>query len=471
MKKTVSCIIALMLFLFAVSSVLTVGSLADFEISRDDAVALINEAVDLRHNIGGDLFCGFDWENTEVRHLERTVYGFRRVAEGYSLEELKRRVDNTFVSKTAEDIKNHLSFDADYNYETIDDEVFYIFFNYNDSVYRETRTSVWFEPEEVSEKIELIKSGGRQYAVVPAHKQIKAHDMSTNLTPVEGYNRVSDFDVLVYFENENGSWKISDVDFSNMIFMYDDNEDLKGDLTVDIAKKLITASVYELYYYTRFEPAVHLHTGGMDCGPFEMVNNRLNVMRMEGNLRDFSTWEAYATEFCTKDISEKILKFDTAAGLIIRDGSITRSSRTDNISYEIDFEFGDWDYPQTSALRDIADSIISVNLTNENEATVLYKFMSFNNGFCSDVYREEVLSFELTKTDGSWKISGGDFVEKLDSLYESKYPDMETNGWSKLVQRDNPGTGINDDVMGSFPGVVLLFSLVLIVLRRRENRL
>ncbi|MCR5694382.1 MAG: hypothetical protein K6G89_05355 [Clostridia bacterium] len=212
-----------------------------------------------------------------------------------------------------------------------------------------------------------------------------------------------DLTVRVFLANENGSWKVSSYDNSQMLLTADPELMKSDDFSGEMALEALKAVIMEGYYYTSI--------AGSAANTYYELGGGTTFL--EGSLALPETWKQYLAGFSTSEIADKVLfKNDT---LKLRDDGLMERNKTRGT---IDM------YLSANALS--ADRL-TVTAKGDGKATCVYNFGHSRKDICS-------LTVEFSKTDNGWRISGGDFVEKLQgAFFAESNPDTSDSGIFAIV--------------------------------------
>ena len=318
---------------------------------------------------------------------------FLPVDERYTPDNVKNAIRDTFVADLAEKVISEASGFFDEYIE--EDDRFYHRVDLGRAIDPGTEPYVFFKPEEF-DSIEIVSAGENlAKASVPAHRHI--------VSLIDAAPRQESFNITFVFKCENGEWKISGVDFMPAVFTVLPNDiDLSGDFSEETAKTLIEAAVFNLYNYIvcgGYEP----HTAYSNESSRLVTDSRTYVL-LEENIGDSGAWRQYAESCCTQEIYSKILQ------------SGTRNYREEGgKSYASSYYISDASFD----LKKLDSSQIELVSQTANTAKVVYNYIHSPAGsFDLDGEWPSVpVTVEFTKTGNGWRVSGGDFIEKLNDSF------------------------------------------------------
>lgn len=367
-------------------------------------------------------------------HTVKTHWLYYPVADGWSPDEVKQRLKNIMVSSLADKIIDSSdSFFEDY--ADIDGKVCFRLrqgFQYGYT----TPTRVYFEESDL-ENIRIVSDGpGKATVFVPSHRYER--------TLIEFDSRIKDFDVAVRLVKEDGKWKISGMDcFASMLSAREVPNDGSSELDDEIIINSVKAAIFDLYYYFTIG-GCELDTDGFPSEKSITVERTSESGKtysyyksIEGDAGYISGWREFAEKHCTAEMAERLLRLD--GPVAERDGSLFVSI----ITY-CSAEFS----PKKVTL-----DRISVNRIAPDRAVVNFLFPVSGLGGIEYDYLIKTLSLEieLSRTADGWRVSGGDFIDKLDAEFSSA-----------IIR--NPGTG------GFNVTPILLACVLLLTVVKKKQR-
>jgi len=357
------------------------------------------------------------------------------VKDGYDPESVKQKIRSVYASSYAEEI---IEKDCDFFYYYFWDENEELWYYYYPMGAQSSRFHFESAQEfdlETPNSIRILSCENNK-AVVRVHghwnKYLYPNDVEVYSTP--------SFDVDFYFVYEAGKWKISGANYAQMILSISDDITLEGEFSKEIAKTAISGAIYDVYYYSAMGYG-KLYTFGVGT---KIIEKRIGIkkvgyLELEGNLSKLDFWKSYAGKFCTKEIADKLTQFGSISSLssVFLYDNDTIYSRVGGGNCALDrcYDFV-FDY--------LTDDNIAVEDIDNQHAKVSFTYDCLTS-------RGEKVSTKLTilfaKENGEWKISGGDFIDKLDEYY----------GYER---QSNVNTGDNSAIL--FIVVTLLIALSVI---------
>ena len=353
---------------------MTVYSHADSSFpSEQELEELVDDALLVRSIMGGRRY-PWDYENiepalevTEEKNGVVFKYIYRPALEGLDADGIKEFVRRTLTGKYAEEVLNrNASFFDDFRY--IDGKLYFrewgytLLHGYKD--YRRDESKDIIVVEKTDEK-----------AVI---------DVSF-LPDTDGRQDVT---VRLFLAKENGAWKISAYDNKNMLLTGDAEKMKQEALSREMAAEAVKAVIMEGYYYTSLN--------GKDTDTLYELDSPYDIL--EGTLAYPDTWKEYLAGFCTSGVAEQIL-FKNSALKLRSDGLLERTGTGCEISLY-------------SSIHGFNADRLTITKAGDNAATCEYLLGHGDKEIC-------MLTIEFSKTDTGWRISGGDFAEKIQAKYYS----------------------------------------------------
>ena len=403
--------------------------------SSDTVKDILREALDLRRGMGY-MFTWYEGieDPDQIPHIAEcynkvityNVFGedggrkevsrefsFYPVKEGYGPDDIRQKLRELFTENAAETIIDG-SEDFFKWYTTIDGKTCYRLLRGQPGGYS-SPSRVYFDEQDL-QNIRTVPAGeGKATVYVPSHRYERLI--------VDFESRVPDFETAVFFEFENGKWRISGADlFSSLLSPKSDAGD-PAELSTDTIINCIKASVFDLYYYFSVG-GCELETDGFSTGNAINVKSTIegktsyNIYRsIEGSAGYLSKWREYAYRYCTEDLSQRLLRLD---------GPVTEH---DGKLYNTIFTHCSAEFSPKKVTADR----IRITRQDDDHAVVEYVFPVSGLGTVSfdDPIKLLPLEFEFTRTEDGWKISGGDFIDKLDGEYVS----------IRITDTGDPGSG------------------------------
>lgn len=367
-------------------------------------------------------------------HTIKTGLDHYPVADGWSPDEVKQRLKNIMVSSLADKIIDSSGEFFEW-YAEIEGKMCYKLLRGFQYGYT-TPTRVYFEESDL-ENIRIVSDGpGKATVFVPSHRYER--------TLTEFDSRIKDFDVAVRLVKEDGKWKISGMDcFASMLSAREVPNDGSSELDDEIIINSVKAAIFDLYYYFTIG-GCELDTDGFHSEK-PIIAERMKdgekryytYRRIEGDAGYISRWREFAAKFCTAEMADKLLRLD--GPVEERNGNLFMTNNT-----YCSAEFS----PKKATL-----DRISVNRIAPDRAVVNFLFPVSGLGGIEYDYLIKTLSLEieLSRTADGWRVSGGDFIDKLDAEFSSA-----------IIR--NPGTG-------SFNVTPILLACVLLltVMKKRSS--
>ena len=453
MKRSIPiAMVAFAVLLIVLPSNLISSRASEDVIERQDAIALVRTAIELRTSMG----MGFQWyeggasrdffEKSDISDRIRPVnkpeqypfHSFFKVKDGYDPASIKQLITETFTNKIAESIIENSKTFFDLYYEE-NGVWFYGYYYGGDKFSFEDgdRPYTYFEPAEIEDMKILKNIEGNAIVSVPVHRNYnECFDGSPENARIKT-------EVLFFLSNSSGKWKIDGTDFSNMIFRADKSVPSDGELTEAFVRESIIAVVCDLDSMLRLNAYNRLCTYGLgkELGQHKIFTTSkydppivdgdtviesitlpdLSYNILEGNLADVSTWEDYANCFCTEAATAHILEFDYTDRRVFMNKGKYLTFMRDLAPEKLYFL-----YPEASVsynimavsaqygLQNIADDKITINTIDETHAEVVYEFRPYVvEG--SDIKKTDPLttSIQYLKTENGWRINSTEFIDEL----------------------------------------------------------
>ena len=505
MKRLVPFILVTVAILITVlpSNLISANASGDI-LEKDEAVALIQTAVELRTNMG----MGFQWyeggaskdfflDNIDTSDRIRPVnkpeqypyHSFFKVKDGYDPVSVKQLITDTFTDKIAGSIieNSKTFFDLYYQENGI---WFYGFYRSGNTFSFEDgdRPYTWFEPAEIDGLKILENAAGHAVVSVPVHRN---YNQYFDGNPE---NARVNTEVIFYLGNSSGKWKIEGADFSNMIFRADKNVPSDGELTEAFVRESIIAAVCDLDSMIKLNAYNRLCTYGRgnELGQNKIYTYRENTTTgadggtavertvysdfsyniFEGNLADIGVWKNYANNFCTEETTSHILDFGyTDRRVFINEGRyLTFMSGLDpeKLYFLYPEAVVTYDIMTVSAqygLKNVPDDKITIKTTDDTHAEVIYEFRPFVvMGYEVKELDSLTTTIQYLKTENGWRINSTEFIDKLNETIIS-HARFELNNLNTVVENpvvSAPDTGDSAPVVFSCVTVLLLAAGLLI---------
>lgn len=376
--------------IFVVVVILLIGILCNFVYSdegsftKDLAADKLEKAIHIYH--AAAVMSHDYWFDDSTSKMPGNN-NFLLLKDQYSFDNIKEWTNDTFVSPVADIVIKGLQ----KHYRVYDDK------SYFQGGFAPQNYLLGY-PSDAKSLKELITviSSNESEAII----SVKT-DYSSDIERVE--NRKPS--VKVFFKKDKGIWKISGSDNSELVFFADRGLDISGELTKDIIVNAIVASVYDLYYYTRF---------GSTALSIQDIDNQdkievggIHYSLLSGGYNLPKDWTDYANKFSDSSMIEKLLKFDKA--LLEKDGKIYCKTWARWYLGKID-SLG-------MAFHTIPNDIESrytLNTISDTVSKVDYKFTD-----------SLTVTLEFTKYSEGWKLSGGNFVDELDEATMEEIKELD----------------------------------------------
>lgn len=386
----------------------------------------------------------FQWFDAELNDSSRDIIvknypGYnvevhlKPVRDGYDQEGVKRLVSETFTGSLAENYLNS-SFSERF-FEKYHEENGALYYPWFIGAQVKDHTGLVLNDEDIDAL--TISDDGK--ALVHTKYFPHFHEELSKVTTV-----------IFSFEKEDGVWKVSGMDSTEALFgLYDETIDLSS-FSVELAKTEIMTVVGEIYRLAHVDGDVFGTSIGLrDLQPSEpekVDKFGETFYRINGALGSTETWLNYCSRFTTGEIADLIVKGGQYC--VDVDGRMFYRSRTDLCEQYLKMSFDENVSPEIISAGD-ESATVKVSLP-------LSIMDSFGNS--NDVNAE--LIFEFASVNGRWIITGGDFIEKLDSLYALNTGSTETKA-------GQPDTG--DDGNAALLIAVVMLALAVVVLRKNRR--
>ncbi|MBO4326954.1 MAG: hypothetical protein J5950_06760 [Clostridia bacterium] len=380
------------------------------KITREEAKQLIRDGYNIVNSMKGY----FEWyevghgsltaslANSFTRLLpdEQTVRFVRPVMEGYDEAGVRALVNATFLPKIAEYLNRNETFYS--KYRTLENGRTYYYYPEGAQIdyYRNFRLS-----EEDLDSLVLDEQAGTGWLIT------KAIDMYS------GDTKDRDVIIKVSFKWNNG-WKLASMDAADAALReYATGFEAK-EFSVDNARRIIETVVCDLYMWTRvdteglLEESIFEFKESVLSEPEHVYRGARQFDRIAGTMADPQIWHDYAARFLTESMADRILNGGNY--LLFTDRAVYAWTN-----------YGDY--------RDLFGSyvtdrfVLEVLSATDTRATVrlsgwdIASYSSWNLKTINDSML--VLDFEFELVGGVWKISGGNFIDRLDAVFT--YPETE----------------------------------------------
>lgn len=374
------------------------------KITREEAKQLIRDGYNIVNSMKGY----FEWYEGDHSSLSASLAqsftrrisegGFvRPVMEGYDEAGVRALVNATFLQEVADYLNSNETFYS--KYRTLENGRRYYFYQQGAQIsyYRNFRLS-----EEDLDSLVLDEKNGTGWLIT------KAIDMYSGDT--------KDRIIKVSFKWENG-WKLASMNTADAALReYASGFEAK-EFNVDNARRVITTVLCDLYMWSRVGTEglqeVSLFDGVLPNSPERVYRGARTFERVVGTLSDPGLWRGYAGRFLTEPLADRILNGGNY--LLFTDDAVYY---WDDYTNERDM-FSDY---AASGFKlevlNVSDTRATVRLTGWDFA---WRYTSRTGKAIDDDFLK--LDFELELVGGVWKISGGNFIDRLDVVFT--YPETE----------------------------------------------
>lgn len=382
------------------------------KISREEAKMLIRDGVDIVYSMWGyfrwyegGLDSDYNFANLKnsfgfrVYRENGTARLYRPVKEGYDAQGVKTLVNKTFVKDIAAAFNSNDQF---YDTFTVDENGI----SYFGSPYG-AQYSYYYNfafTEEDLDNLVLDEKTGTGWLRT---KNIGMYDTDS---------REGEVTISVSFVWENG-WKLASMNTADAALReYASGFEAK-EFNVDNARRIITTVLCDLYMWTRVGTEglqeVSLFDGVLPNSPERVYRGARTFERVAGTLSDPGLWRGYADRFLTGSMTDRILNGGNY--LLFTDDAVYY---WDDYSNERDM-FSDY---AASGFKlevlNVSDTRATVCLSGWDFA---WRYTSRTGKAIDDDFLK--LDFEFELVGGVWKISGGNFIDRLDVVFT--YPETE----------------------------------------------
>ena len=231
-----------------------------------------------------------------------------------------------------------------------------------------------------------LANGFREYKRVE-DGSLKVTERTGNAATVE-VRFLPDINVRIFLVKEDEKWKIAGYDCREVLLNANGETMRTESFSEVVALEAIDAVIMEGYYYTGLNDQstdTYYELGGAN-------------LLLEGSLAYPKTWENYLQQFATPELVKQVLFQND--GLKLRgDGLLERSSRRGNI-----------DIYSIAEMNGVSRERLKIDSVNDREALCTYRLGYGNKEICT-------ITVEFTKTDDGWRLSGGDFVDKMKDCF------------------------------------------------------
>jgi hypothetical protein len=380
------------------------------KITREEAKQLIRDGYNIVNSMKGY----FEWyevghgsltaslANSFTRLLpdEQTVRFVRPVMEGYDEAGVRALVNATFLPKIAEYLNRNETFYS--KYRTLENGRTYYFYPQGGQInyYRNFRLS-----EEDLDSLVLDEQAGTGWLITKA------------MYMYEHAAKDRDIIIKVSFKWDNG-WKLASMDAADAALReYATGFEAK-EFSVDNARRIIETVVCDLYMWTRvdteglLEESIFEFKESVLSEPEHVYRGARQFDRIEGIMADPQIWHDYADRFLTEPLADRILNGGNY--LLFTDKAVYAWTN-----------YGDYRHLFGSYVTD--RFVLEVLSASDTRATVrlsgwdVASYSSRNVRSIDDGLL--TLDFEFERIGGIWKISGGNFIDRLDAVFT--WPETE----------------------------------------------
>ena len=335
--------------------------------SANELEKLVDNALLVRSILGAGRY-PWDYESGELSSIqvkeERNgilfSYIYRPIIDGFDETGIKKLVNDTLSEEFAGDVlaRNRAFFE---DFKEIDGAMYFREWGYT------------------------LCNGYREYKRDSA-ADIVVVEKSTENAVIE-VHLIPDLTVRLSLVNENGTWKVSSYDADKLLLTGNPELMKADDFSEEAALEAVKAVIMEGYYYTSLNG--HATDAYYELGGGSKL--------LEGSLAQPETWRQYLKGFASDGIADKVL-FKNDMLKLRSDGLLERRS-------EKGCGIGIY-----QSVQGFAANRLTVTSADASNATCIYSFGYGDKEICS-------LTIEFTRSGGRWLISGGDFYEKIQSVY------------------------------------------------------
>ena len=188
-------------------------------------------------------------------------------------------------------------------------------------------------------------------------------------------------------DNGPGRWKICGTDWSSVI-LDAQAPDNRTELSEELIRNAVRALVDDVYImFSSYDPLDDVPLLRYR-EPERIEAGGVKYLRAYYGLEDRSVFEAFLADFCSDEMTALLLAGQNA---IERDGKLYFR-----------------EYAPCRVSPDIYRSISSFNYTVRDGGNADEKLVTFDQ-----------LTFVFSKTAEGWKVTGGDFIDRLDAIFET----------------------------------------------------
>lgn len=377
---------------------------------KDEAIMLIRDAVNIVRGYkgafqwyaGGTEGNGFSDNFGITLDSDNIARIYRPVIDGYDAEGILALINKTFTPDVAAAFSK--------NYQTlfdlrmrVENGITYYYFPYG------AQTQGYYSLLFSEEELNGLVLGAVDNGTKTVSGQVRTYFNGE-------YTDRGDGEVTIYFtfKWDGGQWKISAIDTADAAFSEYAGGFVAEDFSVDNARRVIRAVLSDLYVYTRIS-GTQVYESSMIAGPTSSVPS--TVYRgarpfyiVTGTLADPGVWQEYASRFLTPALVERLL-YGNGCAFQIENGRVytidSGSLASDDFNKYV-FDMLELEVLESSATR------AAVRLHNFNYAYRRSRLVGEN---VIDAEELRDLDFKFTLVDGVWKLSGGNFFDRLDAVY------------------------------------------------------
>lgn len=221
-------------------------------------------------------------------------------------------------------------------------------------------------------------------------------------------------------DNGPGRWKICGTDWSSVI-LDAQAPDNRAELSEELIRNAVRALVDDVYImFSSYDPLDDVPLLRYR-EPERIEAGGVKYLRAYYGLEERSVFEAFLADFCSDEVTALLLAGQNA---IERDGKLYFR-----------------EYAPCRVSPDIYRSISSFNYTVRDGGNADEKLVTFDQ-----------LTFVFSKTAEGWKVTGGDFIDRLDAIFETGRATPPSTG-------DAPAAMI-------IPALIILAALYCVVIKR-----
>jgi hypothetical protein len=213
--------------------------------------------------------------------------------------------------------------------------------------------------------------------------------------------------------NGPGCWKICGMDWSSVI-LDAQAPDGRDELSEELIRNAVRALVDDVYImFSSYDPLDDIPLQRYQ-EPKRIEAGGVKYLRAYYGLEDRSVFETFLADFCSDEVASLLLAGQNA------------------IEHDGDLYFREY---APCRVCDIYRSISSFNYTvrdgkNADEKLVVFNLLteSTQKQFSEFGSENALLTFVFTKTEEGWKVTGGDFIDRLDAIFETGHIPQPSTG-------------------------------------------